>query len=215
MNNPLSYHEEELRVAQSVGDPRRIMPPDLPAGCTVLDIGCGAGQTLIAAFPDRLSFGIDIDIAALKYGTTLTNKVAFTCGFAESLPFSDESFDAVVARVSLPYTDLTRSLPEIYRSLRPGGTLWMTLHEFSIPLQQAKRGGLKAWIFFGYVLVNSLLFHCCQRLFALPGRGYESFQTNYGIRRALEKCGFEGVSIERKPPQFLVRTIKPSTAASA
>jgi SAM-dependent methyltransferase len=210
MNNPLAYHEEELRVARSVGDPRRIMPPDLPPGHTVLDIGCGAGQTLIAAYSDRLSFGIDIDHAALKYGRTLTDKIAFACGCAEALPYSNESFDAVVARVSLPYTDLNRSLPEIYRSLRPGGTLWMTLHEFSIPWNQARSGGFKAWIFFGYVLVNSLLFHFCQKLFALPGKGYESFQTSRSIRRALEKCGFEGISIERKPPQFLVRTRKPA-----
>ncbi len=210
MINSRCYHEEELRIAQSSQDPRRLLPPPLAPGKTVLDIGCGAGQTLIAAYPDRLSFGIDIDMNALELGRRWTDRVAFTRGSAEALPYVDGVFDAVIARVSLPYTDLRRSLPEVYRGLKPGGLLWMTLHEFSVPWNQAKRSSLKGWIFFAYTVTNSLLFHCCGRVFRLPGKHYESFQTDGGITRALRRAGFAEITIHRQsPPLFLVTAVKP------
>jgi len=210
LNNPLTYHEEELRIARSPNDLRRIMPPALPSDSRVLDIGCGAGQTLLAAYPDRLSFGLDLDIDALRLGRTWSDRISFAGGTAESLPYAAAWFDIVIARVCLPLTDLGRSLAEAERVLRPGGRLWITLHDISIPLAAAKRGNLNSWIFFGYIVVNSLLFHFCQRLFHLPGKGYESFQTNYGMKRALQKLGFEDISIDRTPPHFLLTAVKPA-----
>jgi hypothetical protein len=43
------YHLRELEIARSPSDSRRVMPPVLPGIRRVLDIGCDAGQTLIAA----------------------------------------------------------------------------------------------------------------------------------------------------------------------
>ena len=80
-----------------------------------------------------------MDFSALQLGRTLTDQVRFTCASAEALPYAQESFDLVIARVSLPYTYLAESLPEIRRVLVPAGRLWATLHTFSIPWQQARR----------------------------------------------------------------------------
>ena len=66
-------HLEELRVARRLDDPRRVMPV-VPAGCRrVLDIGCGAGQTLIGADVDGgvMACGVDRDVAALQLGRRL------------------------------------------------------------------------------------------------------------------------------------------------
>ncbi len=168
----------------------------------MLDIGCGAGQTLIAAYPHQLTFGIDVDLSALRLGRTLTKNVGFACSKAEALPFRPGEFDLVVARVSLAYTDLRRSLTEIRRVLKPGGLLWMTLHPFAIPWTQAKGSNWKGKIFFTYILVNSLLFHLAQRQFSFFGKN-ESFQTERGIRRALQRYGFTNVVTEQKR-HFLV-----------
>jgi SAM-dependent methyltransferase len=190
------YHREELKIALDLAHPANILPPALPASKRVLDIGCGAGQTLIGAYPDRTSFGLDIDFDALRLGRSLTDRVCFVRGRAEALPFGAEHFDMVVARVSLAYTNLSVSLKEIRRVLRKDGRLWMTLHPFSIPWRQAKAGNYKGWIYFGYIVVNSLFFHLGQRQFPFLGR-YESFQTTRGVSRALRQAGFEQFSITR------------------
>src|SRR5437867_7613895 len=107
----------EFAIARDPTDPRHVNPPPFPPDRRVLDVGCGAGQTLIACYGDRRAFGIDVDLDALKLGRSLTNRVAFVCGATEHLPFRDCGFDVVIARVSLPYTDLRLSLPEIRRVL--------------------------------------------------------------------------------------------------
>jgi len=192
----IQYHLNELQIALDPSRPEHILPPHSPPSERVLDIGCGAGQTLMAAYPDRISFGLDIDFAALQLGRSLTDRVRFLQGRAERLPYGNEQFDLVLARVSLPYTNLRFSLKEMRRVLRRGGSVWMTLHAPAIPWRQALTSNWKGKIFFGYILLNSALFHLIQRQFPFFGR-YESFQTDRGIRRALGQAGFEDVAIER------------------
>jgi|CZKX01.1.fsa_nt_gi SAM-dependent methyltransferase len=199
------YHLYELEVAQNRSHPAHILPPPSAPSERVLDIGCGAGQTLIAAYPDRISFGIDIDIEALKLGSSLTTEVFFTCGRAELLPYAGEQFDLVVSRIALPYTNIEASLKEIRRVLRPGGRLWITLFPFSYEWNSAKARHSVRKLFFVYVLVNSLSFHLFQKQFSVFGR-HESFQTERGIVRALRRTGFGQISITRNR-HFLVTAL--------
>jgi ubiquinone/menaquinone biosynthesis C-methylase UbiE len=164
----------------------------------VLDVGCGAGQTLIAAYPDQNSFGIDVDLAALELGRSLASKVTFVQGKAEALPFASGQFDLVIARVSLAYTSIPRSLGEIRRVLKPEGKLWMALHTFGVPWKAARHSNWRGKVFFGYIVANSLLFHLVQREFALFGR-HESFQTGHGMRRALQRIGFAEIQVTHEP----------------
>jgi SAM-dependent methyltransferase len=191
-----AYHRGELAVALDATHPSHILPPAVDPSGRVLDIGCGAGQTLIAAYSDRVSFGVDPDHAALKLGRSMSDRVRFVCAGAEALPWQRGSFDLVIARVSLPYTDLRLSIREIRRVLAVGGTVWMTLHPFSMAWRQARRGNLKGWLYFVYIVTNSLMFHFLQRQFHFRGR-CESFQTEYGIRIALEEAGFVKAEVRR------------------
>lgn len=198
------YHLLELEIAKNPADPRHIIPDPGAPGDKILDIGCGAGQTLIAAFPGCVTYGIDLDMDALRLGMELTQKVRFVCGSAEHLPFRDGTFDRVISRVALPYTEVLTSLREIRRVLRSGGKVWMILH--SLPLMWTLwQAESTPWSHRIYVLFNSILFHCVQRTFPKRGRR-ESCQTNYGIRRALERAGFEHVMIAQTK-HFLVTAV--------
>lgn len=202
-SGPSEYHLRELEIARDPHRPEHAMPPYLPPPARVLDIGCGAGQTLIAGFADRVSFGMDVDLSALQLGRTLTKQIRFATAKAEALPYRSGSFDMVVARVSLPYTRLAESLAEIHRVLTPGGLLWAVLHPFGLSWKQALKSGFRGKMLFGYILMNSLLFHWCQRQFSIAGR-CESFQTRRGVRKALEACGFGEIAFDTSAHQFVV-----------
>ena len=201
-----AYHLAELRIALDRSHPAHEMPPPMTPAARILDVGCGAGQTLIAAYPDRRTFGMDVDWNALRLGQTLTQAVAFARGRAEALPYASGQFDLVIARVSLPYANIPRSLGEIHRVLRPRGLLWMTLHPLSLGWKQARQGGWKAWLHFLYVFANGAAFHFLQKQFPLGAR-QESFQTKAGITRALRRAGFREIQIPRGK-RFLVTARK-------
>jgi len=203
MRNLADYHLGELKIALDPSHPAHCLPP-VQTDAKVLDIGCGVGQILIATCAGRRSFGVDLDLDALQLGRTLTEHVAFTCAAAEALPFRAAVFDMVVSRVTLPYTNIPRVLAEIGRVLKPGGVVWLTLHTWRIPWRSMKQANWKGRVFFAHVVVNSLLFHLTQRLVRFPKRGYESFQTRSGIMRALCRAGFGQISIEIRPPHFVV-----------
>jgi ubiquinone/menaquinone biosynthesis C-methylase UbiE len=102
----------------------------------VLDLGCGEGLT-----PQKLSLppswqivGLDVKYAAVSTAHFNFPHRAFVCSAAEELPFSASSFDRVIANVSLPYTDIGKTLAETYRVLAPGGTLLASLHPLSFTL---------------------------------------------------------------------------------
>jgi ubiquinone/menaquinone biosynthesis C-methylase UbiE len=198
-----AYNLAELKIALNPDDPGHILPPALPPTARVLDVGCGSGQSLIAVYPDRISFGVDIDLDALKLGKTLSERTCLVNAAAEALPFKNNQFDLVFARVSLPYTNIPASLREIRRVLKANGRVWLTLHPLGVPWKQAKTSGYKGKVYFAYILLNSLFFHLFQRQFSFLGRRYESFQTGRGIRRALVRNGFDNVQIERRR-HFLV-----------
>src|SRR5262249_2847327 len=93
----IDYHLAELAIAQSPDDPRHIMPPVSASHRWVLDLGCGAGQTLMASQfgPHVKACGIDPDLGALTYGRRLSHDLWLACANGEHLPFKREAFDLV------------------------------------------------------------------------------------------------------------------------
>lgn len=122
-----------------------------PAGNRVLDIATGNGVLLVwgaraarAAGRELTLTGIDLadidparflpehraDLAAARF----IGKTA-----AESLPFADGGFDAVVSQYGLEYADLEPALSEAARVLAPGGRLhWLAHGADSIVVAQAR-----------------------------------------------------------------------------
>jgi len=213
----LEYHIEQLEVALDPSSPRRDLPTIPPACRSVLDVGCGAGQTLIACSfpPETALFGVDVDGAALRLGKSLDERIQFIQGAGASPPFAEASVDMVISRVALPYMNVRPALAGFYRILRPGGHLWVTLHGPRMVLgdlgREVRGVRVRATIYRSYVLANGILLHLTGRTLPFPGniRRVESFQTRGGIRRALEGVGFRQLRMVIDGPRFTVGARKP------
>lgn len=212
----LEYHLAELAIAKAKDDPRRVMPA-LPAQFgSILDLGCGAGQTLLACElqPEVFACGADIDEEALRYGRQMNGKIHFVRAGGEALPFAAQTFEVVISRVAIPYMHIPTALGEIARVLKPGGHIWFTLHPLALVrkwLWSALRNGkLKSVIYQSYTLLNGLLLHWFgnQVRFPLNRARCESFQTERGITRALQAAGFTRVQTELNGQFFVVKAVR-------
>jgi ubiquinone/menaquinone biosynthesis C-methylase UbiE len=106
----------------------------LKPGQRILDLGCGTGE-LTRMIADRLDArrggqAVGIDAAAQMIAVARKKRANATCRFdvaaAESLPYDNGSFDAVVSSLFFHHVDLElkqRTLAESWRVLKPGGKL--------------------------------------------------------------------------------------------
>lgn len=97
-------------------------------GERVLDVACGTGvlarEILRRVGPSGSVAGIDPDPGMIEVAKEITPSVEWRQGRAESLPFSDGSFDAVVSQFGLMFfTDRAQAIREMLRVLTHGGRL--------------------------------------------------------------------------------------------
>ena len=101
-------------------------------GADVLEIGCGTGnvtQRLKRARPGAQLTGMDPDPRALaRAGRKFrgTAGVRFDRGYAQEVPYGDESFDRVLSSMMLHHLDddvKAAAVAEAFRVLRPGGSM--------------------------------------------------------------------------------------------
>lgn len=97
-------------------------------GRDALEVGCGrgGGSSFIARYMrPRTMTGVDFSRNAVNFCKLahLADSLSFECADAERLPFSDESFDAVVnVESSHCYGSMAAFLAEVRRVLRGGGS---------------------------------------------------------------------------------------------
>lgn len=105
----------------------------------LLEVGCGIGVDSIQLA--RRGFqvtAVDLTESALavarRFATCRGVTISFQLGNAEALEFPPESFDFVYSFGVLHHTpDIERSVAEVRRVLRPGGTAWVMLyHRYSL-----------------------------------------------------------------------------------
>lgn len=97
----------------------------------VLDFGCGIGRVAIALAPHASEVaGVDVSAGMIEEARRRAAGLAdvrFEATGGSALPFSDASFDLVIAADSFPYLVragvLEAQLAELARVLRPGGDL--------------------------------------------------------------------------------------------
>ena len=106
--------------------PRMTEAAEIKVGHRVLDIATGTGilARYIKSEMDADVTGLDINEAMLKVAAIEDNKIKWIKGSAESLPFKDNTFDAVVCQFGLMFfEDKKKALNEMIRVLKPGKKL--------------------------------------------------------------------------------------------
>ena len=148
----------------------------LADGMRVLEIGCGTGNLAIRAkraHPGADVVGSDPDPLALdrarRKARGLTG-IRFERGYAQRLPYRDGEFDRVLSSLMLHHLDeeaKAQALAEVFRVLRPGGSLHL--------LDFVGHGhGVHAFL--------------AQRVFK---RGHVADNVDDGIPRLLAAAGFD------------------------
>jgi ubiquinone/menaquinone biosynthesis C-methylase UbiE len=102
-------------------------------GQRVLDIGCGTGTLVVLIkrlHPDADVVGLDPDPKALararRKAARASVAIQFDQGFSDALPYPDASIDRVVSSFMFHHLqgdEKERTLREVRRVLRPGGTV--------------------------------------------------------------------------------------------
>ena len=98
------------------------------SGQRVLDVACGTGvlarEAALRVGPTGFVVGLDPNPGMLAVAERLTPTVEWRQGIAQSLPFADQSFDAVVSQFGLMYFgECRQALIEMLRVLRSRGRL--------------------------------------------------------------------------------------------
>lgn len=190
--------------------PRRSME-----GLMVLDVGCQNGEVLAEPeFHDAGELhGVDVDQVAIESGLKNNPHLKLRVAPAEELPHRDEKFDLVLSLVTLPYTHIPTALSEINRVLKPGGQLFLTLHDYWHQCETfyyaARRRQVKRLIDLVWVTFASKLYHFTRICLRKPWTGrYETYQTRRQIKRDLRIAGFESVTARRVGRRFVVECFK-------
>lgn len=105
---------------------------------TMLDVGCGSGQTLQwfgAMYPGWTSSGVDVALEAVTAARSAG--LVATVGSALALPVHSGTVDLVITldllqHLPLPDGDVS-AVSEVYRVLRPGGVLFVRTNCQSYP----------------------------------------------------------------------------------
>jgi len=145
--------EAAVESFAGVANPFSLGP--LAPGSHVLDIGSGAGtDSLIAAqmvAPEGRVTGVDMTdemlvkarAAAAEMGQ---DNVEFVAGEAEALPFPDESFDVVISNGVIDLIpDKDTAFNEIFRVLRPGGSIQIADVTLQNPVSEEASRDIELW----------------------------------------------------------------------
>ncbi len=191
-----SYERKGPRFFSHFG--RRLVERVNPvAGAKVLDVATGRGAVLFPAAervgPQGAVAGIDfssrmITETAAEVAAAAIGNVRLQQMDAEHLEFRSDSFDYVLCGLSLLFfPNPHRALRELYRVLKPGGSVGLTTFAKDSPIQQ--------------VYVPAL-----RRHLSLPQDGTAApprFDTKEELRSAVSEAGFTRVVAETEDGDFV------------
>ncbi len=172
------------------------------AGHAILDVGCGTGdpavQLAAAVAPTGRVTAIDLSPAMLEVARRAAalriNHIAFMERAFEHLDFPPGSFDGVVGRWSLIFSDrIQEGLARIRSWLRPGGRLAISTWT---PMENSP----------GFLMINEAV----RRVTGLPEPdpeqpGMQHLSQPGRLEAVLKEAGFRDVSTELVPLAAVVR----------
>ena len=165
-------------------------------GSRVLDVGCGAGEQL-----ERL-LRTGVEAVGVEPSQDLVDRLVgrglrAVRGEAERLPVESGSFDGLICKVVVPYTDERLAIAEWARVLRPGGRVLAAYHGAGYYLRYLTIGpGLGLRVYGARSLVNTWWYALTNR--RLPGfLGDTMYQS---MKRLAAYYDAFGLELERATP---------------
>lgn len=182
---------------------------------TILDIATGTGDlaiNLIATGADKI-VGLDLSPGMLQVGKKkviekkLQDTIEMVIGDSENLQFPAQHFDAVTVAFGVRnFENLEKGLTEIYRVLKPGGTL--VVLETSVPVKTPFKQG---YHFYSKYILPSIgkLFSKDRSAYTYLSESAAVFPYGKDFNNILGKIGF--IAMENKPQTFGVASIYVAT----
>ena len=178
---------------------------------SILDIATGTGDLAIALTATRASriVGLDISAGMLSVGKDkvkavgLEKTIEMVMGDSEALTYEDNSFDAVTVAFGVRnFENLELGLSELFRVLKPGGTL--VVLETAVPTRFPFKQGYK---FHTQVIIPLMgkLFTRDQAAYKYLSDSAAVFPYGKQFNNILEKIGF--IEVEDKPQTLGVASI--------
>jgi len=182
---------------------------------TILDIATGTGDLaiMLAQLKPSKIVGLDLSEGMLAVGKekvrvkNLSQIITMTQGDSENLPFENNSFDAITVAFGVRnFENLDKGLSEIFRVLKPRGTL--VILEFSQPesfVMKHLYGFYSQYIlpFFGRLISkdNAAYTYLPESVAAFPyGKTFNAILKNNGF-----------ATIQNRPVSFGIATIYSAT----
>lgn len=182
---------------------------------SILDIATGTGDLAIAMVKTgaKKIVGLDISKGMLEVGKdkiadkSLSETIEMVVGDSENLPFEADSFDAITVAFGVRnFENLEKGLAEIYRVLKPTGTL--AVLETSVPTKTPFKQGYKFYTKYMLPLVGKL-FSKDRSAYTYLSESAAVFPYGEEFNNILDKIGF--IAIEHRPQTFGVATIYVAT----
>jgi len=101
----------------------------LKPGMTVLELGCGAGyftQELARSGADIVAIDVSPELLEIARTNCSAPNVQYEIENAYALSYDDAVFDSVVGSSVLHHLEIEKALRDIYRVLKPAGTIYFT-----------------------------------------------------------------------------------------
>jgi ubiquinone/menaquinone biosynthesis C-methylase UbiE len=176
-----TFARATTRFTEVLLDAARVGP-----GIRVLDIACGPGLgTAAARARGAIPIGSDFSAAMIALARAAHREIRFKEGNAETLPFSDASFDAAVSNFGIHHVpDTVRALSEAARVLRPGGRIAFT--SWAAPSENI------AW----KILFDAISRHGSPGAAKTPASG-GGLRTPEDLLRVLKAAGFADTKADR------------------
>jgi 2-polyprenyl-3-methyl-5-hydroxy-6-metoxy-1,4-benzoquinol methylase len=163
----------------------KMLSSHLKPGMTVLELGCGTGyltRELVCSGADIVAIDVSPELLEIAKANCSASNVQYQIQNAYALSYPEGAFDSVVGSSVLHHLEVEKALRDIYRVLRPGGTIYFTEPNMLNP-QIAIQKNIP-WI--------------KRRLGDSPD---ETAFFRWPLRRLLEKTGYHNVRID--PFDFL------------
>ncbi|HMB64243.1 MAG TPA: bifunctional demethylmenaquinone methyltransferase/2-methoxy-6-polyprenyl-1,4-benzoquinol methylase UbiE [Eudoraea sp.] len=182
---------------------------------SILDIATGTGDLAIHLKDTGAAkiIGLDISPGMLQVGRKkvadrkLQDTINMVLGDSEDLQFPDRHFDAVTVAFGVRnFENLEKGLSEIYRVLKPEGTL--VILETSVPSRTPYRQGYRIYTRYILPLIGKL-FSKDRSAYTYLSESAAVFPYGEDFNNILGKIGF--IAMENRPQTFGVASIYVAT----